>query len=215
MKNVLAVVFGAFLLVFAGVANAVLVTSLPEGTVVSIPNLGSWGTGPQTFDGIVWTSTNSEHNYGSVFGSTTSYGFGSNGTWYSPFGPYVGLNSPSDTMTFTFTTPVSGVGGFMNYAPNSNYGIPVISAYDSSNNLIESYTLNWNFNNYGASNSGFFYGFSEDSATIKYFTLSNSFIAITNLTTTTSAPVPIPGALVLFGSGLLGLVGIGRKKFRR
>jgi len=30
-----------------------------------------------------------------------------------------------------------------------------------------------------------------------------------------SAPVPIPGALVLFGSGLLGLVGIGRKRFKK
>ena len=31
----------------------------------------------------------------------------------------------------------------------------------------------------------------------------------------TGAPVPIPGALVLFGSGLLGLVGIGRKRLRK
>jgi len=29
-----------------------------------------------------------------------------------------------------------------------------------------------------------------------------------------AAPVPIPGALVLFGSGLLGLVGIGRKRLQ-
>lgn len=28
-------------------------------------------------------------------------------------------------------------------------------------------------------------------------------------------PVPIPGALVLFGSGLLGLVGIGKKRFKK
>ena len=28
-------------------------------------------------------------------------------------------------------------------------------------------------------------------------------------------PTPIPGALVLFGSGLLGLVGIGRKRFKK
>jgi hypothetical protein len=31
----------------------------------------------------------------------------------------------------------------------------------------------------------------------------------------TTSPVPIPGALLLFGSGLLGLVGIGRKRFKR
>lgn len=33
--------------------------------------------------------------------------------------------------------------------------------------------------------------------------------------TVTSAPVPIPGALVLFGSGLIGLVGIGRMRRRK
>jgi len=30
-----------------------------------------------------------------------------------------------------------------------------------------------------------------------------------------AAPVPIPGALVLFGSGLLGLIGIGRKRIKK
>ena len=32
---------------------------------------------------------------------------------------------------------------------------------------------------------------------------------------TKTTPTPIPGALVLFGSGLLGLVGIGRRRFKK
>jgi hypothetical protein len=33
--------------------------------------------------------------------------------------------------------------------------------------------------------------------------------------TSNTTPTPIPGALLLFGSGLLGLVGIGRKRFKK
>jgi hypothetical protein len=103
-----------------------------------------------------------------------------------------GLNSPADplgsvdTMTFEFATPVSGVGGFMNYDPG--FGNPVIAVYDSGNNLIESHTLNFNVN--GANNSGSFYGFLQDRAVIKYFRLSDSFIGITNLSTTMFTPHP-------------------------
>jgi hypothetical protein len=182
MKGILAVAIGIGLLVFAGVAGAAVVTSLPEGTIVPMPDVNYFGPGPQSFNGVVWTSTNASQYGGSLFGYTFSYGFNTNGIWFGALGPMAGLNSPSDTMTFTFATPVSGVGGFMNYAPQS--GNSVISVYDSSNNLIESYTLN--FNTGGATDSGFFFGFLEDSATIKYFTLSNSFIGIANLTTVTA-----------------------------
>jgi hypothetical protein len=196
MKKILAAGIGIGLIVLTGVAGAGVVTSLPGGTVVPMPVINYFGPGPQVFDGIQWTSTNSYTYGGSLFGYVGIYGFGSNGYWSSLLGPMAGLNSALgvssviDTMTFEFSVPVSGVGGFMNYDPN--YGYPVISVYDSGHNLIESHTLNFSTN---GSNQGFFYGFLEGSAVIKYFTLSNSFIGIANLTVTTTAPVPIYSCL--------------------
>lgn len=198
MKKILAAGIGIGLIVLAGLAGAGVVTSLPGGTVVPMPGIYYFGPGPQVFDGIQgtsiqWTSTNSATYGGSLFGYVGIYGFESNGYWSSLLGPMAGLNSALgvasviDTMTFEFSVPVSGVGGFMNYDPS--HGNPVIAVYDSGHNLIESHTLNFSTSSYPP-NQGFFYGFLESSAVIKYFTLSNSFIGIANLTVTTTAPVP-------------------------
>jgi hypothetical protein len=190
MKKILAAGIGIGLIVLTGVAGAGVVTSLPGGTVVPMPGVNYFGPGPRVFDGIQWTSTNSVTYGGSLFGYVSVYGFGSNGYWSGLLGPMAGLNSASgvasviDMMTFEFPVPVSGVGGFMNYDPF--YGNPVISVYDSGHNLIESHTLNFSTSSYPP-NQGFFYGFLEGSAVIKYFTLSNSFIGLANLTVTTTA----------------------------
>ena len=194
MKKFLITGIGISIIVLAAVAGAEVVTSLPGGTVVPIPGDDYYGPGPQVFGGIQWTSSNPDTSMSgaSLFGYTELYGFGSNGTWTGALGPMAGLNSALGvvsvihTMTFEFSTPVSGVGGFMNYVPG--YGNPVISVYDSGHNLIESHTLNFSTN--GALNAGFFYGFLEGSPVIRYFTLSNSYIGIVNLTVTTTASVP-------------------------
>jgi hypothetical protein len=52
-----------------------------------------------------------------------------------------GTNNSTSTMTFAFATPVTGVGGFINYAPG--YGTPVIAAYDSTRTLLETTTLSF------------------------------------------------------------------------
>ena len=83
-------------------------------------------------------------------------------------------------MTFAFSTPVSAVGGFMNYAPDGNTPT-IIAVYDASNTLIESAELT--FLTGGGTNTGFFYGFQETSNTISYFRLTDNYIGITNLTT--------------------------------
>lgn len=187
---------GILLLVLAGVAGAEVVASLPGGTVFPMPPAGYWGPGPYVFDGITWTSTNSDNYGGSIFGSIWGYGFGPNGIWDGGLGPMAGLNSAFgvvarvDAMTFEFATPVTGVGGFMNYSPL--FGNPEISVYDSSHSLIESYTLNFNFNDSKVINQGYFYAFLESSPIIKYFTLSNSFVGVTNLTAIIAASTPAP-----------------------
>jgi hypothetical protein len=216
-----------------GVANAELVTSISGGTVIDIPAVSYNGTGPQDFgtDNIIhWSSTTER----ATFGSSDLYGFGQNGDWNGLV--MAGLNASSEldglqSMTFEFTSPVRGVGGFLNYDPGfyENPSTSVISVYDSQGNLIESSTLafyNESAPNEGAPyNSGKFYGFVESDPTIKYFKLSDAYIGITDLTIanpvhelsnitdpTNAAPVPEPSTICLFATGIIGLLSQKIKK---
>jgi PEP-CTERM motif-containing protein len=214
MKRVLFALVAA--LVLMATAGATVVTSIPGGTVVPMPVLNAFGPGPFTFGpGITWSSTNATHQGGSVFGYTGGYGYAGNGSWDGALGPMAGLNDSfanygvTDTMTFSFATPVGSVGGFLNYAGPTGFGNPTIAVWDASNNLIESFVLT--FATGGGVDTGFFYGFSETTP-IKSFTLSDSYVGITNLT---YSAVPEPSSLLLLGSGTLGLLGVIRRKINR
>ena len=190
----------------AGPAEATLVTSLPAGSVVAIPGVNHFGPGPEVFGpGITWTSTNAANQGGSTFGYTGGYGFLNNGFWDGSLGPMIGLNDSFDyfavvdTMTFALDAPVYGIGGFMSYVPGSTPR--TIAVYDSGMNLIES--ANLSFTTSGGANAGSFFGFHESSANISFFTLTDNYIGITDLTI---QAVPEPGSLVLLGSSLLSLV---------
>ena len=118
----------------------------------------------------------------------------------------------SDTMTFTFATPVSGVGGFLNYVPGGSTPT-IIQALDSLGNVIESYNLT--FLTGGANDTGAFYGFLEGSPIIKSFTLTDNYVGITNLTVLGTSSIPEPGNLALIGSGIALLGGLLRRKLGR
>ena len=197
----------------ANPSAAVLVTSIPGGTITAMPGYDFHVPSPQTFGpGIIWSATNASQENGALFGYIGGYGFAANGQWDLTIGPMAGLGysyAANDSMTFQFTTPVAGVGGFLNYVPFTSTPT-TIAVYDSSMNLIE--TANLTFLTNGGADTGAFYGFVESSADISYFTLANNYIGITGLTTTFDA-VPLPTALLLFGPGLVGLAAI-RKRFK-
>jgi PEP-CTERM motif len=196
-----------FALVFmAGLSNAALasvVTSISGGTIIAMPNTNSHGAGPQTFGTptITWTSTQSD----AIFGYSGSNAFGTNGTWS---GLIEAATNSTGSMTFTFSSPVHAVGGFITYAQNFNdTNMGQISVFDASHALIESDSFF--VVTPGASNAGIFIGFSE-SALISSFTLTGLDIAITNLTV--ASPVPEPSASAMM---ILGFVGIGFLTYRR
>ncbi len=215
-KLLLVAVLALGLCLAANPGGAALVTSLPGGTVYPMPAVNYFGGSPQPVAaGITWSSTNASTQGGSVFGYTGGYGFLGNGSWDGSLGPMAGVNDSTDaygvtdTMTFAFTTPVAGVGGFLNYVPGS-LNPTTIAVYNAANTLLESYNLT--FLTGGGTDTGQFLGFQEATADISYFKLTDNYIGITNLTTTNTA-VPVPPAVLLFGSGLLGLV--GWRRFRK
>jgi len=196
-------------------AGATVVFSLPSSAYIQIPSADYFGPGPQSYDGYTWSSTNAANQGGSVFGYNGAYGFLDNGYWTGALGPMVGLNDSfdnwgaTDTMTFAFSTPVSIIGGFMNYVPHGSTPT-TIAAYDSSMNLIESYNLTFLTGN--GADQGQTLGFQEATADISYFTMTGNYIGIVSVTGTNTL-VPEPGSMMLLGSGILLAIGLGRRRF--
>src|ERR1700691_5957039 len=137
-----------------------------------------------------------------VFGYTSSWAFSSNGDWDGTLGPMAGVDDNTDIMTFAPSSPVAGIGGFINYAQPGE-GTATIAAYNAADVLIESYSLT--FTTGGGINVGEFLGFSESTADIAYFELTGATVGLTGLSVQenpSSSSLPEPGTVDLMLAGL-------------
>ncbi len=154
---------------------------------------------------IVYSSSYSQ----SVIGDG-NYNLVSNGRWNAGRSGFVGINSPSDTIRFDFNDGlVSGVGGFVNYAPD--YATPfTITALAADNSVLESYVIEAEapISTPGSTDEGAFRGILRSTDDIAAFTITGGYGVLDNLTFGRSqvAAVPEPTSLAIFGIGALGLV---------
>lgn len=118
------------------------------------------------------------------------------------------------TITFTFENPVAVIGAFMNYDRSLGDHL-IITALGISGNSLESWDLTTfaNIVTPSLQNAGAFRGIAHSVADIFGFRVENGGGVLTDLRYSDS-PVPIPGAVWLLGSGLLGLVGL-RRRFKK
>lgn len=175
---------------------------------------------------VTVTSNNPD---GSFIGSDP-YSLADNGTWQSPLS-FAGIDvdffgGDAYTMTFDFNSgPVSAVGGFFNYASfaGSDFSDFIISALDSSGNVLESYDITQldpisSPDGLNAVNEGVFLGIVDPTADIAAFSISDSAAVITDLTfssTSSGEEVPEPSSLALSVFGLMIVLGFNLIRARR
>ncbi|MDH5612822.1 MAG: VPLPA-CTERM sorting domain-containing protein [Gammaproteobacteria bacterium] len=212
--KITSIVLFAAALVLTNNTHAALITSdvIADSTVIDFStqaNVSSYTGTLQIGAGI----ENITASGSGLFTNTSLWGLGSNGTWGSNGMTYISIDSIG-TMTFSFNDNlVSSVGGFINSYPNYDLSI---SALDINMNPLETYSITQlaNIVTPGGINDGGFRGIVRDTNDIAHFTVTGYVAVLDNLTFTRMSAVPVPAAAWLFTSGLIGLIGVARKKAR-
>lgn len=155
---------------------------------------------------------------GSVIGQG-GYGLGANGDWGGTL-TYVGLDASSGWMRILFSSPVGGIGGLLNYAPEE-VNMPFIRALASDLSVLAEYNLAIDapISTPGGFNEGAFRGILWGSNDIWGFELANSYIVGTDFRygLYEATTIPEPSTVLLLASGMvgIGLVGWRRRQLRR
>ncbi len=216
-------VFAVLLLVgFVPAVRAALVTSADQLSNVTVIDFSEFSgdflftAGPVQIGNpvgrnIEWFSTYER----SVIGNG-GYGLNANGNWTSARQGYTGLNTESGAMTYRFNdAPVSGVGGFVNYATEE--GQAIIEVLDQNGVVLESYDVTDSapISTPGANDAGAFLGIWRPQADIYALRLSNAYDVLDDLTFTSAPAVPVPTLstwAMLLLAGLLGMLAVLRRR---
>ena len=164
---------------------------------ISIGTVWSGGTGASYFN--IEVPTDSVPDYS--FYLTTASGSGSS-LLYSGNGSHMGAFSIIPTTVNGLTTyKATGFAGTVN-GFNFSSTLPQLELGSTPSFGFAIYNAVSGYASYSVTNIG-----------NGNYTLSPSFGGTISLTTdATHSPVPIPGAAILLGSGLMGLIGIGTRK---
>jgi hypothetical protein len=195
---------GLMMLGMAGRANAAIVTynnfaawdAYTTGThTINFDSLAGTEIHSLTLDGVIFTSPNSNH--------------GGKDLWVSTTGSFVGTNVL--------------VGNYSLTTVNAALPSGVSSVSCDIFNLTHNDTISVTVNGANTYNIPFiypkssFFGITTDTGYITNisFTPSISFVGIDNFSYGSTATVPIPATILLFGSGIAGLAGtkLRRKKW--
>jgi hypothetical protein len=205
-----AIFASSLLLAATPAAAASLMTSTAgySGPTLDIGSIGQpfyvFTAGPVALPGgITYTAASSN----SVIGSG-GYVMNDNGISTDAI---IGTNSGSSWIDLTFSAPVAMFGGGFNYARINGAPVgnnPVISAFDSADNLIASFDLHAlaPISTPGGLNAYAFRGIDGEGQMIKRFRMEGSYVIMSATTLGEGGVVPEPAtwAMMIAGFGLVG-----------